>query len=93
VTIFAADRGTEQFGQIDASVAEDALITRPELEVVVSRLPPGGAMFFSALISGSSLARAAAAALETSNAFDIAAAVAIMIEAGAFTAINPGDAS
>jgi putative DNA-binding protein len=93
VTIFAANRGTEQFGQIDAGVAEDALITRPELDVVVSRLPPGGAMFFSALICGSSLAQAATAALGTANAFDIAAAVAIMIEAGAFTAFNSGDAS
>ena len=34
--------------EIDAGDAEDALITRPEFDVVVRRLPPGGAVFLTA---------------------------------------------
>jgi hypothetical protein len=92
VTIFAANRGNEPVGRIDASVPEDALITRPDLDVVVRHLPPGGAVFLTSLMSGQSLGEAAASALQASPAFDIAANIAGMIEAGAFTAITSGDA-
>ena len=91
VTIFAANRGAELVGRIDASVPEDALITRPDLDVVVRHLPPGGAVFLSSLMSGQSLGEAAATALQASPSFDIAASVAGMIEAGAFTDITFGD--
>jgi hypothetical protein len=86
VTIFAANRGGAPVDRIDASVPEDALITRPDLDVVVRHLPPGGAMFLKDLIAGRSLGIAAASALDSSPAFDIAAGIAGMIEAGAFTA-------
>jgi hypothetical protein len=92
VTIFAANRIDEPVGRIDASVPEDALITRPDLDVVVRRLPPGGAVFLSSLTSGQSLGEAAASALQVSSAFDIATNIAGIIEAGAFTAIALGDA-
>jgi hypothetical protein len=92
VTIFAANRGQDPVGRIDASVPEDALITRPDLDVVVRHLPPGGAVFLLNLMSGQSLGEAAATALQASPAFDIAASIAGMIEAGAFTAITLGDA-
>ena len=92
VTIFAANRGNEPVGRIDASVPEDALITRPDLDVVVRHLPPGGAVFLTSLMSGQSLGEAAASALQASPSFDIAASIAGMIEAGAFTAITFGDA-
>jgi Putative DNA-binding domain len=92
VTIFAANRGNEPVGRIDASVPEDALITRPHLDVVVRHLPPGGAVFLTSLMSGQSLGEAAASALQASPAFDVAANIAGMIEAGAFTAITFGDA-
>jgi hypothetical protein len=91
VTIFAANRGNEPVGRIDASVPEDALITRPDLDVVVRHLPPGGAVFLTSLMSGQSLGEAAASALQASPAFDVAANIAGMIEAGAFTAITFGD--
>jgi hypothetical protein len=86
VTIFAANRGGAPVDRIDASVPEDALITRPDLDVVVRHLPPGGAMFLKNLIAGRSLGEAAALALDASPAFDIASHIAGMIEAGAFTA-------
>jgi hypothetical protein len=86
VTIFAANRGEAPIDRIDASVPEDALITRPDLDVVVRHLPPGGAVFLTSLIAGRSLGEAAALALDAASGFDIALHVAGMIEAGAFTA-------
>lgn len=52
VTIFAANRSDGAVGRIEATGPEDALVTRPGLEVFVRRLPPGGAVFLSYLISG-----------------------------------------
>jgi hypothetical protein len=86
VTIFAANRGEAPVGRIDASAPEDALITRPDLDVFVRHLPPGGAVFITSLIAGQTLGEAAALALDASPAFDIASHIAGMIEAGAFTA-------
>jgi hypothetical protein len=92
VTIVASNRRNELVGRIDASIAEDALITRPDLDVVLRRLQPGGATFLDNLMSGRSLGEAAVSALEVSTSFDIAANIAGMIEAGAFTAMSFGDA-
>ena len=64
VTIFAANRGEGTVDRIDASAPEDALITRPDLDVVVRHLPPGGAVFLMSLIAGRSLGEAAALALD-----------------------------
>jgi hypothetical protein len=86
VTIFAANRDEAPVDRIDASLPEDALITRPGLDVAVRHLPPGGAVFLTRLVAGQSLGEAAAAALDTSPAFDIASSIAGMIEAGAFAA-------
>ena len=86
VTIFAANRSEAPVDRIDASAPEDALITRPDQDVVVRRLPPGSAVFLSSLVAGQSLSEAAALALDASPTFDIAASIAGMIEAGAFTA-------
>jgi hypothetical protein len=88
VTIFAANRGEAPVERIDASAPEDALITRPDLDVVVRHLPPGGAVFLTDLIAGRSLGEAAASALDASPGFDIASHIAGMIEAGAFTAAS-----
>lgn len=92
VTIFAANRGNAPVGSIDASTQEDALITRPKLEVVVRYLPPGGAVFLTCLISRRPLGEAAAIAMEDSSSFDIAASIEGMIDAGAFTAATFGEA-
>jgi len=91
VTIFAANRGGESVAEIDAAAAEDALITRPDSDVIVRHLPTGGADFLEALRSGQSLAAAASAALDAVPSFDIAANIAGLIEAGAFTAITLGE--
>jgi hypothetical protein len=88
VTIFAANRGEAPVHPIDASVPEDALITRPDHDVVVRRLRPGSAVFLTGLIAGQSLGEAAALALDAAPTFDIASGIAGMIEAGAFTAVS-----
>jgi hypothetical protein len=86
VTIFAANRDDAPVSRIDASVPEDALITRPDLDVVVRHLPTGGAVFLASLIAGRLLGEAAALAVDASPTFDIASSIAGIIEAGAFTA-------
>jgi hypothetical protein len=88
VSIFVANRREGPVGAIRTAEPEDALITRPALEVFVRRLPPGGAAFVSGLAAGHALGEAAAAALADSPAFDLAANIAGMLEAGAFTAIQ-----
>ena len=92
VTIMASNRGSDPVDLIDASTPEDALITRPDLDVTLRRLPPGGATFLESLVSGRTLGEAATSALETSSSFDIAANIAGMIEAGVFIDVVPGEA-
>ena len=92
VTIFAANRDGASVNRIDASTPEDALITRPGFDVIVQHLPPGGAVFAICLTEGRPLGEAAASALDASSDFDIAANIAGLIEAGAFTSIAFGDA-
>jgi hypothetical protein len=92
VTIFAANRDDAPVSRIDASTPEDALITRPGFDVIVRHLPPGGAVFATCLTEGRPLGEAAASAQDASPGFDIAANIAGLIEAGAFTSISFGDA-
>lgn len=93
VTIFARNRAEGPVVPIRSSAAEDALVTRPEMEVNLRLLPPGGATFLASLIDGRTLGAAAAAAFADVPAFDLAAGIAAMVEAGAFTAIRLGDPS
>jgi hypothetical protein len=85
VTVFSANRGNGPVGRIETTGPEDALVTRPGLDVMVRRLPAGGAAFLTRLVAGEPLGAAAAAALAESQAFDLAANIAGMIRAGAFT--------
>jgi hypothetical protein len=91
VSIFAANRSEGPVDPIELVVPQDALITRPGLEVVVRHLPAGGAIFLARLISRETLGQAAAAAFEACASFELAANIAGMIEAGVFAAIEGGD--
>ena len=91
VTIFAANRHDQPVGRIDAGAPEDALVTRPDLDVVVRHLPEGGGVFLTSLMARRSLGEAAALASKSSASFDLPANIAGMILAGAFTAIALGD--
>ena len=91
VAIFAMNRVEGPVVPLRSDSAEDALITRPDMEVTVRRLPPGGAAFLSSLIEGQPLGAAAATAFAETSDFDLTANIAGMISAGAFAAIHPGD--
>jgi hypothetical protein len=91
VSIFVAGRSGETVDAVEATAPEDALITRPGLEIIVRHLPPGGAIFLAHLISRETLGEAVAAAFEADASFDLAANIAGMIEAGVFTAIDSGE--
>jgi hypothetical protein len=90
-SIFVANRGDGPVRCIDGAAAEDTLITRPENEVIVRRLPPGGATFLLTLLAGKALGEAAALAIETASDFDLSANLGGMIDAGVFTALVVGD--
>ncbi|GGF42666.1 DUF2063 domain-containing protein [Aliidongia dinghuensis] len=91
VSIFAANRADGPIKRIESVTPEDALVTRPDQEVAIRRLPPGGAAFLLELLAGRSLGEAAAVAIDDTPAFDLPLNIAGMIEAGAFTAVKVGD--
>lgn len=62
---------------------EDVLIIRPETDVEVRFMPPGGAEFVRALMDAQTLAQAADCAMRVEG-FDLAANLAALLEAGAF---------
>ena len=90
ISIFVANRNDSPVSHVEATDPEDALVTRPGLEVTLRHLPSGGAAFLSRLIEGETFGAAAAAAFANSPQFDLSANIAGMIEAGAFTAANHG---
>jgi hypothetical protein len=91
VAIFTASRSNGLASHIEAVEPEDALLTRPALEVEVRQLPPGGAIFLTRLLAGDSLGAAASAGLSDNPSFDLAANIEGLIEAGAFTAALCGE--
>jgi hypothetical protein len=91
VAIFAMNRAEGPITPLRSNAAEDALITRPDMEVAVRLLPPGGGAFLRALMDGRTLAAAADTAFAETSSFDLAANIAGMIEAGVFTKIYLGD--
>jgi hypothetical protein len=91
VAIFAMNRKDGPVEPLCSSESEDALITRPEHDVLVSRLPDGAAVFLNHLIEGEALGVAAAAAFDEAPSFDFPASLAGMLTAGVFTAISPGE--
>jgi hypothetical protein len=90
VAIFAMNRADGPVTALHSSEAEDALVTRPEDEVIVARLPAGAAAFLLALIEGAPLGAAAQAAFDETDTFDLPATLAAMISAGVFAAVQLG---
>ena len=91
VTIFTASRSDGPATRVEAVEPEDALLMRPALEVEVRRLPPGGAVFLSRLMTSESLGAAASAAFSESPLFDLSANIRGLLEAGAFTTVLCGE--
>lgn len=88
VAIFAMHREAGSTAPLQSSAGEDALVTRPEMDVTVRLLPPGGAAFLTSLTGGKTLAAAVTVASVENPIFDLQANIAGMIEAGVFTAIT-----
>ena len=80
-TIWQMNAGGEVSEITDWS-GEDALVTRPYLDVAVQILPPGGYAFLAALQGGEPLGVATEAAFAEAAAFDLAAAVAALVQSG-----------
>jgi len=88
VAIFVMNKRDGPVSSLKSGAAEDALITRPEQEVMVSRLPAGGAVFLLALLEGLPLGTAADTAFEHAHDFDLQASLAQLITTGVFTTIE-----
>lgn len=90
VAIFAMNRKDGPVTPLNSGDAEDALITRPDDDVMVSLLSAGGAAFLVALLEGEPLGAAVQLAFNETDSFDLATNLTAMISAGVFTAIQPG---
>ncbi len=87
-TLVARNREQEDCSDIDLSLAEDVLITRPVLDVETRVLPRGGHGFLTALASGKTLEQAAQEAVGEDDDFDLSLQISGMLECGVFTAIE-----
>ena len=71
-----------------AQNAEDVLVTRPAAEVLMQRLPAGGAAFIGALSNGKTLSDAADIASIAAPTFDLSENIGALLSAGALTNIS-----
>lgn len=72
---------------------ETALVTRPHLEVLVQRLPPGADLLVAELAQGIALGTAAEAASRAYASFELATTLATLFGAGAITTLSQGSPS
>lgn len=84
VTIWAMNAGENPLAPITDWAGEDCLVSRPEMTVMVNRLPAGGADFLEALAGDHVLGEAAGVALAAHAGFDLAANLAGALGAGVF---------
>ncbi|TKT70812.1 DUF2063 domain-containing protein [Afipia massiliensis] len=82
-TIWAMNSGDIELTPIDEDAAEDALVTRANLEVTVHRMFSGGAAFLQCLMAGNTFGAAASTALKDNADFDLTANLAMLIGSGA----------
>lgn len=69
---------------------ETALVTRPHLDVLVQRLPPGTDLLVAELAQGIALGAAADAVTHAHDSFDLATALSTLFGAGAITTLSQG---
>lgn len=75
---------------IDLGESQALLITRPGLECITTLLDAPGQTFFRQLISGRTLSASLGEALALDEEFDPANAIALMLQTGAFAALDGG---
>jgi|WetSurMetagenome_2_1015567.scaffolds.fasta_scaffold06885_3 hypothetical protein len=88
VSIWAAHQGEGELGTVDSDAPEAALVVRLHEDVLVLRLPPGADTFITALQRGVPLGAAAAQAAQQAPAFDLPAALALLLSHGALNALE-----
>jgi hypothetical protein len=88
VSIFAMNRREGPVSALTTYHAEQALVTRPGDEVIVTHLPDEVAPLLQALLDGQPLGSAAEAALSADPSFDLTAHLAALIEAGVFASLS-----
>ena len=86
-SIFAANRGSAA-AVPDPARAERVVLTRPQFDVQLRTIPTGAHGFLSTLASGQTLADAAEQGFACDDSFDLAAAIRLMVEAGAFQSLT-----
>lgn len=87
--LFAMARGLTDRQPADLNAPQAVLVTRPDIEVIVTGLDHPGAAFVTSLMQGATLGEAAATASSHSDAFDLGAALGLILSTGAFSAITP----
>lgn len=88
VTIWAMNSGEMDLAPIKNWQGEDALVSRPSLDIEVRRLPPGAKDFLQSLAAGQPLGTAGAAALAASADFDLAVNLAALFSGLAIEITN-----
>lgn len=89
VTIWSMNTGVLEPASIEDCAAEDAVIARPNADVEVRTLPPGGAAFLDALAAGQTLGEAASTAAGDHAGFDLSVNLAGLIGAGLAIQLQP----
>ncbi len=88
VTIWAMHEGLIPLGEISDWHGETAVVVRPQFDVEVRCLPPGGVVFLHGLLGGKSLAEAAENAAADDFNFDLAINLAALFSAGLAIALS-----
>jgi hypothetical protein len=88
VTVWMMNSGLRELGPVDFSAPEDALVSRPGIDVEVRLLRPGAARFLLAVSDGTTLGAAAGQAFAEEPTFDLAASLADSLAAGIFSALR-----
>ncbi len=76
---------------VDLDESQSVMITRPDMEVDVYLLRPGGAVFTMDLLQGQTLAAAASRAQEEDDGFSLSDCLSDCLAAGAFSALQLND--
>ncbi|GAC1412609.1 MAG: DNA-binding domain-containing protein [Burkholderiaceae bacterium] len=80
VSVWAAHQGAADIASVQPDIAENALIARPDLDVVVRRIDPGTVDFIGQLLMGANLGIAATRASRNHPDFDVSLPLMQLIE-------------
>ncbi len=69
--------------------AQNVLITRPEFDPIAQSLPPGGALWIEAVLSGATIGDAYDTVLDRVADFDLSPTLSLLLNGGAIVALIP----